>query len=175
MKKIIKLTESDLTRIINRVIEENKVSLRKLTKKSVLGDEGGKYKGWSVGKLLDNDPKKVFYIYTHYEKISFMDEVLDELREKGFPVRHIDKPGVDKDQYRDYSERGVSKLADNLEGKTIEELERYIKAKKINKQKVEPFVYDILRNKKRGELSAYMPTKNVEYKGVMKARNQGKL
>lgn len=175
MKKIIKLTESDLTRIVQRVISETKVMLRKMTKKSVLGDEGGKYAGWTVGKLLDNDPKKLFYIYTHYEKISFVDEVLDELKEKGYPVRHIDKPGTDKDQYRDHSEGGLSKLIEKLESKSIEDLENYIKAKKINRQFIEPIAYDILRKKKRGELSAYMPTKNVEYKGVMKARNQGKL
>ena len=74
MKRTIRLTESELIKIVKKVIKENdqKVMLRKMTKKSVLGDEGGIYRNWTVQKLLDNAPKKVFQIYTNYEKITFV-------------------------------------------------------------------------------------------------------
>lgn len=175
MKKSIILTESELIKIIKNIIseEESKVLLRKLTKKSILGDEAGKYRGWTVDKLLNNDAKKLYYIYTHFEKISFVDEVLDELEEKGFPVKRITKPGIDKEQYNEYRNKGVEKFLSNLESKSVEELVKLIRARKLNNQRVGPEIYDALEKKKRKHKEVNQKERRVEKKGVMQARNHG--
>jgi len=176
MKKSIILTESELIKIIKNIIseEESKVLLRKLTKKSILGDEAGKYRGWTVDKLLNNDAKKLYYIYTHFEKISFVDEVLDELEEKGFPVKRITKPGIDKEQYNEYRNKGTEKYLTTIRSKTVEELVKLIGARKLNNQKIGPEIYDALEKKRREHKIANQKHRRVEKKGVMQSRNQGK-
>jgi hypothetical protein len=188
MGKLIKLTESELLNVIKKIIKEHtesnfinkddvmteedqKVMLRKLALKSILGDESGIYKGWTVEKLLNNAPKKLYYIYTHYEKISFVDDVLDALKEKGFPVKRINKPGVDKDQYMDYTDTKSSRFLANVESKSIEDIERLIKAKGMNKQKIDPRVKEILKTKKREHAKSYKVGKNIEKRSVMQAKN----
>jgi|688.fasta_scaffold24923_11 hypothetical protein len=188
MGKLIKLTESELLNVIKKIIKEHtesnfinkddvmteedqKVMLRKLALKSILGDESGIYKGWTVEKLLNNAPKKLYYIYTHYEKISFVDDVLDALKEKGFPVKRINKPGVDKDQYMDYTDTKSSRFLANVESKSIEDIERLIKAKGMNKQKIDPRVKEILKTKKREHDKSYKVGKNIEKRSVMQAKN----
>jgi hypothetical protein len=177
MKKTIRLTESELISLVKNIISENdsKILLRKLTKKSVLGDEAGIYRGWTVDKLLNNNPKKLYYIYTHYEKITFMDDILDELMEKGFPVEYIEKPGVDKGQYMDYLNQKTNTFLSNLESKTIEDLEKLIKARRINKVKIDRVVFDILNRKKLESLSADNPNKYIDHKSVLQAKNHGRL
>ena len=177
MKRTRRLTESELIKIVKKVIKENdqKVMLRKMTKKSVLGDEGGIYRNWTVQKLLDNAPKKVFQIYTNYEKITFVDEVLDELKEKGFPVKPIQKPGVDKEQYREYMEKGSEKFYSNLESKSIEDIKKLLKAKGINKQFIDPNIYKILDKKRQDSDDSHRRNKNVERKFVMAAKNHDKF
>ena len=188
MGKLIKLTESELLNVIKKIIKEHtesnfinkddvmteedqKVMLRKLALKSILGDESGIYKGWTVEKLLNNAPKKLYYIYTHYEKISFVDDVLDALKEKGFPVKRINKPGVDKDQYMDYIDTKSSRFLANVESKSIEDIEKLIKAKGMNKQKIDPRVKEILKTKKREHDKSYKVGKNIEKRSVMQAKN----
>jgi hypothetical protein len=188
MGKLIKLTESELLNVIKKIIKEHtesnfinkddvmteedqKVMLRKLALKSILGDESGIYKGWTVEKLLNNAPKKLYYIYTHYEKISFVDDVLDALKEKGFPVKRINKPGVDKDQYMDYTDTKSSRFLANVESKSIEDIERLIRAKGMNKQKIDPRVKEILKTKKREHDKSYKVGKNIEKRSVMQAKN----
>jgi len=188
MGKLIKLTESELLNVIKKIIKEHtesnfinkddvmteedqKVMLRKLALKSILGDESGIYKGWTVEKLLNNAPKKLYYIYTHYEKISFVDDVLDALKEKGFPVKRINKPGVDKEQYMDYMDTKSSRFLANVESKSIEDIEKLIKAKGMNKQKIDPRVKEILKTKKREHDKSYRVSKNTEKRSVMQAKN----
>jgi len=168
------ITKDDVKKNWNMNEEDQKVMLRKLAKKSVLGDEGGIYRGWTVEKLLNNAPKKVFYIYTHFEKIGFVDEVLDELKEKGYPVKKIDKPGVDKQQYKDRMQMGNEKFYSNLESKSIEDIEKLITAKNINKQKIDPIIRDILDRKKRESKDARSSNKNVDRKSVMQAKNHSR-
>jgi len=169
------ITKDQVFKNWNMNEEDQKVMLRKLAMRSVLGDEAGKYKGWTVEKLLNNDPKKLFYIYTHYEKIGLIDEVLDGLKEKGFPVKKIDKPGVDKDQYREYGQRSNAKFIKNIESKSVEEIQKLITARNINKQRIDPVIKDILNRKKRESIDARRSNKNVEKKSVMQAKNQSKF
>ena len=177
MKKIVRLTESDLTRIVKRVIVETRtVRLRTLTPKSILGEEGGSYVNWTVDKTLKNAPKKIYYLYCNYEKISFTDEVLKELIDKGFPVEKIDKPGVDKQQYRDYLSGGLEEYRRKLESKTLDELVKYLQAKRINRQITPPFIRHIIA-KKKFELAVAADTKGNEVpnKERLTAFNQGKV
>lgn len=63
------------------------------TRKSRLGF--GKYTDlYTVGDILKIDPVYLVWVYTACEKISFTQDILDEL---GLPK--IVKPGVDKDLY----------------------------------------------------------------------------
>jgi len=55
MKKIIKLTETDLTRIVNRVVRENKLNI---VKKSDVDDTGT----WSAEILTNKAAGKFMYI-----------------------------------------------------------------------------------------------------------------
>lgn len=63
------------------------------TRKSRLGF--GKYTDFfTVGDILKIDPAYIVWVYTACEKVSFAQDILDEL---GLPK--IAKPGVDKDLY----------------------------------------------------------------------------
>ena len=59
---------------------------RKLASKSVLGF--GKYADMTVSNVLKVDPAWLAYAYYSYDRISFIDEILDFLQ-----VDRIDKPG----------------------------------------------------------------------------------
>ncbi len=77
------------------------ITLRKLTFKSKIGF--GKYENRTVQNLIDNRKhSKLIAMYYNYEKISFVDEVLKELRIT--EEYQINKPGVDKDMKEKYIE-----------------------------------------------------------------------
>lgn len=59
---------------------------RKLAYKSVLGF--GKYADMTVSNVLKVDPAWLAYVYYFYDRISFIDEILDFLQ-----VDRIEKPG----------------------------------------------------------------------------------
>jgi hypothetical protein len=103
-----------------------------------------------------------------------VDEVLDELEEKGFPVKRITKPGIDKEQYNEYRNKGTEKYLTTIRSKTVEELVKLIGARKLNNQKIGPEIYDALEKKRREHKIANQKYRRVEKKGVMQSRNQGK-
>lgn len=71
------------------------VRLRKLTYKSVL--PYGKYKGKVVEEVKKSDVGHLVWLYYHVEWLSYVDEVLDDL--KIFPEQRIEKPGIDHGKF----------------------------------------------------------------------------
>jgi len=63
---------------------------RILTKKSRLGF--GQYEDLTVGDILKVDEQYIVWCYSHFEKISFCEEILTELG----VARRIPKPGTDE-------------------------------------------------------------------------------
>ena len=73
--------------------------LRKMARKSVF--DGGQKKGLSVQQVLDlNDSFYLVFSYYKYETISFLDDILDELK---IPLElRIEKPGANLKMYEEY-------------------------------------------------------------------------
>jgi hypothetical protein len=144
------------------------ISLRKLTLKSKW-DFTPKHQGWTIEEVLKHNPKSLFWAYTHLEKISFVDEILDILDEK-FPNFHrIQKPGIDHDQYNDYQTK-----ANPYADKTPDELLTIIRAKKLSGQMVPKLLYREY-DKARGRKISSLSDKNVISKAKLARVNQGKI
>lgn len=80
---------------------ENKILLRKLSKKSIIsGLDGGYMENQPVSVLLNSFPKKLAFIYFRFEKISFTDDILEELGIKG--KYEIPKPSSNRERQIDY-------------------------------------------------------------------------
>jgi hypothetical protein len=71
----------------------------------------------------------------------------------------------------DYTDTKSSRFLANVESKSIEDIERLIKAKGMNKQKIDPRVKEILKTKKREHDKSYKVGKNIEKRSVMQAKN----
>ena len=145
------------------------ISLRKLTLKSKW-DFTPKHQGWTIEEVLKHNPKSLFWAYTHLEKISFVDEILDILDEK-FPNFHrIPKPGIDHDQYNNYTSSRVSPYAD----KTPDELLTIIRAKKLSGNLVPKELYREYNRAKIRKIQA-LSDRNVPSKGSLASANQGHI
>ena len=116
------------------------VSLRKLTWKSVW-DFTPKYMGMTIERVFEIKPSSVWWLYCRYEKITFMDEILEALESK-FPLERIQKPGIDPTQIENHFGGYV------YSDKSIVELEKLIQAKRINKQSVPKDMITELNKKK---------------------------
>ena len=75
------------------------ITLRRLAPKSIW--DYGKYKGFTVKDIMISEPKYLLWAYYSLERISFIDEILDELANKYKKFKRIDKPGVDPDYFTD--------------------------------------------------------------------------
>lgn len=178
MGKIIKLTESDLKNIIKKIIQEvdlggekygGNVALRKLALRSKW-DFSAKHQGLTIEDVLKFYPKSVYWAYTHLEKISFVDEILDMLAQKFPSFRRIDKPGIDKAQY---DEMELSNVRVNFwEKYSLEELLKIKKAKNINHEPVPRSLKNEI-TKRQAELFKAHSGKNELSKHKLAVTNQG--
>lgn len=116
------------------------VSLRKLTWKSVW-DFTPKYQGMTLERVYQIKPSSLWWLYCKYEKISFVDEILETLETK-FPLQRIQKPGIDPSQIDNYFS-GFT-----YENKSVTELDKMIRAKRINGQTITPRLLEVYRDKK---------------------------
>ena len=74
------------------------VKLRKLAHKSVW--TYGKYNGYTVANILITNKIYLLWAYYNLEKISFIDEILDDFAKSYNNFKLIDKPGKDPDYYK---------------------------------------------------------------------------
>jgi hypothetical protein len=72
-------------------------------------------------------------------------------------------------------EKGSAKFYSNLESKSIEDIQKLLRAKGINKQFIDPNIYRILDKKRQEADDSYRLNKNVERKFVMASKNHDKF
>jgi hypothetical protein len=125
---------------MNTTQNYSSVSLRKLTWKSVW-DFTPKYMGMTIERVFEIKPSSVWWLYCRYEKISFVDEVLEVLESK-FPLERIQKPGIDPTQIDNYFNGNTYKE------KSLFEIEKMIQAKRINGQVVPKSLIEELNQKR---------------------------
>ena len=75
------------------------VKLRKLAHKSMW--TYGKYDGYTVSNIIITNKIYLLWAYYNLEKISFIDEILDDFANTYDNFKLIDKPGKDPDYYKD--------------------------------------------------------------------------
>ena len=102
------------------------ITLRKLAPKSVW--TYGKHNGTTVKDLMILDIKYLLWAYYNLERISFIDEILDEFATKFKNFKLIDKPGKDPDYFDDNLSFRYSKM-------TKKELFNLISANRMNGRK----------------------------------------
>lgn len=177
MKKYI-FTEEQIKMVIGALNEDinlgsdkfgGNVALRKLSFKSKW-DFSTKHQGLTIEDVLKFYPKSVYWAYTHLEKISFVDEILDILEEKFSTFRRIDKPGIDKEQYDELDSLNVK--VNFWEKYSLDELLKIKKAKNINGEPI-PRGLKLEIIKKQAELFKAHSGKNELSKGNLAVTNQG--
>ena len=113
MKRIVQITESQLTDLIKKVINEQISSaplLRTMTYKSKFNF--GKYNNQTVGEVLRIGKKHyIRYVYYNLDGISFTDEILKDVGIIGDDFDHrIKKPGTDPELGQEISKEVIRKL-----------------------------------------------------------------
>lgn len=144
------------------------ITLRKLTLKSKW-EFTQKYQGWTIEKVMKYHPSSVWWSYTNLEKITYTDDILDELESKfigGF--KRIQKPGIDRNQIGDFYD-GVT-----YQSKSYSELLKVIRYKKMNGQPIPISLMDEYR-KKRSEKYNTPKDKRVYSKLSLQGINHGHI
>lgn len=166
MKLII--TESQLKTIIKETsiphpkedVNEDVVRLRTLTKKSIW-DVTQKYKGMTVGEIMEVHPSTLYWGYCKVEWLNFTPDILEELNYKFYQhFNIIDKPGTDIEQLETFIKR---KDTHNLENISLPRLKKIVLAMRINGRKPD---LDLLNAIK---------TKQLNYKREMMKSNPSKI
>lgn len=85
------------------------VTLRKLAHKSVW--TYGKHNGTTVKDIMIIEPKYLLWAYYNLERISFIDEILDEFAIKYKKFKRIDKPGVDPEYFEEHLSFRYAKMS----------------------------------------------------------------
>jgi hypothetical protein len=159
MKLII--TESQLKNII---LQEDMIRLRTLTLKSVW-DVSEKYRGQTVGNILDLHPSTLYWAYTHVQWVNFTDDILQVLAQKFNTFQIIEKPGTDKEQFEKWKNRHT------LNDKSYEELRKIEFAKRMNGQN-NPELRNLLKSKKAD--SNLVKRNASPSRAYMQRKNHGK-
>ena len=125
-----------------------KVLLRKLSKKSIIkGLENGYLENQIVGNVLSQNPKLIAKIYYLYEKISFTDDILEELGIIGDMA--LTKPKSSKDLLHLYFQKTMKKFSDMDEGERVRVYARIKKVKTKTNGVILNSLYKISPNKLR--------------------------
>jgi len=99
MKKVIKLTESDLTRIVKRVINE-----QSSTKDEILKIQQSLNKVWTNVKIKEDgilgpETKKYIELFQTQNGMEETGKITDELKDKLFPLLETEPQGEDSKSY----------------------------------------------------------------------------
>lgn len=141
------------------------IRLRKLTLKSVW-DLTAKYKNWTVEKILHYHPSTIYWAYCKLEKVTFSDDVLDQIRLRFDTFKEISKPGIDLEQFQLFFTGGYQDMS-------LEKLRNLIKAKKANGQNVPASLIQTFKRKKF-LLSSVRKNKYEYTKASLQGKNHGR-
>lgn len=129
------------------------IRLRKLTEKSLLGF--GRFADRTIGQMLSLRVDRIYlrWVYYNSSKITFMDNILDDL--KIYPEFRIEKPGTSEEMF----EKLKQKLYQEYEDNVPDNIKAVIKKKRKH-----------FKEKSAGaRIGACFETR-----GKMQARNQGR-
>lgn len=133
------------------------ILLKKLTLKSKL--DFGKFENQSIERIFEIDEKYLVYLYYCYEKITFIDDVLDLLE---IPLNlRIQKPGINLENKKEFFKRRID---DKVKNMSIDETNSFRLTRYHNRKKEEKVKLNIVLNKDKRRFS----------KNVLKLKNQGK-
>jgi hypothetical protein len=139
------------------------IKLRKLAHKSVW--DYGKYKGYIVKDIIIMNKRYLLWAYYALEKISFIDEILDDLEKSYKNFKRIDKPGKDLDYYENnLASFDYAKLSK-------QQLLNLLTANRMNGKKHNPALLNAYRNAKSKYIHANRI--EVESKSSLQALNHG--
>jgi hypothetical protein len=144
------------------------IRLRKLTLKSKW-EFTEKYRGWTIEQVMKFHPSSVWWSYCKLEKITYTDDILNELKEKfqgGF--QEISKPGIDKSQIDNYFE-GFT-----YQSKSYSELLKIIRYKQMKGEPVPVSLMEVFRGK-RSEKYNTPKDKRVYSKMSLQGINHGHI
>jgi hypothetical protein len=119
----VRLTESQIKSLINRVIDEqieinelttDSTVLRKLARKSILNF--GKHRDRSVQQILDlKHPAYLRWVYYNMGGISFLDDILREIGIIGDDYNYqIKKPGTNRELGKEVDEKKFNNASPHL-------------------------------------------------------------
>ena len=110
------------------------VKLRKLAEKSIW--DYGKFKGYTVRDIMLCHKKYIVWAYYNLEKISFVDDILDDLHKTfGDKFKRIDKPGKEPEYYEE-------KFTFDLNNLSKEKLFNMITANRLNGKPTSRALFD---------------------------------
>jgi hypothetical protein len=138
MKRVIRLTESELKSIIKKAIQEDAVLFRKMTLKSKI--MFGKFNGLSVEEIIRLGRRSYLrYLYYNIEGLTFMDDVLKIIgiiSPDDFIYSYnytIPKPGKDPEYGKEVEELQIKKYSFDVKS----HYKRKLKARAIGKKIVD--------------------------------------
>lgn len=133
------------------------ILLKKLTLKSKL--DFGKFENQSIERIFEIDEKYLVYLYYCYEKITFIDDVLDLLE---IPLNlRIQKPGINLENKKEFFKRRID---DKVKNMSIDETNSFRLTRYHNRKKEEKVKLNIVLNKDKRGFS----------KNALRLINQGK-
>jgi hypothetical protein len=143
------------------------ITLRKLTWKSKW-DFNKKYpEHYTLLDVYNHKPSSLVWLYYTHEKITFVDEVWNEIKDKVKGLKDIPKPGMDKDFL-------TQRFGGYFTQKSYGELKKIITAKKLNGEVI---TVDLLENfkKKKSERGGKMWSSEVYTKATLQGQNHNRL
>jgi hypothetical protein len=143
------------------------ITLRKLTWKSKW-DFNNKYpEHYTLQDVFKQKPSSLVWLYYTHEKITFVDEVWNEIKEKVGGLKDIPKPGIDKDFM-------TKRFGGQYTQKSYMELRNIISAKKLNGQPIDSYLLETFR-KKKSERGGKMWSSEVYTKATLQGQNHNRL
>lgn len=153
------------------------VNLRKLSWKSKLQGIVSKYGSNTVEWVANNHPSTLVYIYYHFEKISFVDEILDYLEAIFEKFERIDKPGFNRSmtKYVLTKYRGSDNTPFlSYNNFSYDELKRKMAGYRINNAEPPDDLKNAFMRKKAERSTTLDKTNHVDSKQKLQGKNHGR-
>jgi hypothetical protein len=135
--------------------------LRTLTRKSTI--PAGKNQGLTVQEVLQKSKSDLIYSYFNYNRITFTDDILDELRIN--PADRIQKPGKDPEMGVKYINRNMGAHAAVLLGGGVD----------LDSKTVSAVKKSFSKGKFKARYKALIERERIQFsKSSLQRKNQGK-